>query len=166
MLVHRPGSELRRITPRNRDWLLFQTLPWVARAQQEHDTFTRTLRDHGVEVVYLTELLQDVLEYQPARDDAIAAVLSDCSLGEELRGQLRDYFDDTDPEALAEILIAGLTPAELRTGRGVVFELLDRHDFVIDPLPNLVFCRDASFWISDGVAVASLAAPAGAGKPS
>ena len=157
--MHRPGLELRRITPRNRDWLLFETLPWVGRAQQEHDTFTRVLRDHGVEVLYVTEMLHDVLEYQPARDDAIAAVLRKESLGDELRGQLRSYLDDLDPEALAEVLIAGLAPGELRTGRGVVFELLDRHDFVIDPLPNLTFCRDSSFWISDGVAVASLAAP-------
>lgn len=158
VLVHRPGLELRRITPRNRDWLLFNTIPWVNRAQQEHDTFTRALRDHGVEVLYVTELLQDVLEYQPARDEAIASVLAGAALGDELRGQLRGYLDNLDPEDLAEVLIAGLTPAELRIGRGVVFELLDRHDFVIDPLPNLVFCRDTSFWISDRVAVASLAA--------
>ena len=71
MLVHRPGLELRRITPRNRDLLLFNTLPWVSRAQQEHDIFTHALRDHGVEVLYVTEMLQEVLEYQPARDEAI-----------------------------------------------------------------------------------------------
>jgi arginine deiminase len=158
VLVHRPGLELRRITPRNRDWLLFDTIPWVSRAQQEHDAFTCVLRDNGVEVLYVTELLQDILEYQPARDDALASVLAGPTLGEELRGQLHGYLDGLDPEALAEVLIAGLTPTELRTGRGVVFELLDRHDFVIDPLPNLVFCRDSSFWISDRVAVASLAA--------
>jgi arginine deiminase len=117
------------------------------------------LREQGVEVLYVTEMLQDVLEYQPARDEAIASVLSDVTLGDELRGRVRGYLDDLDPEALAEILIAGLTPRELRTGSGVVFELLGRHDFVIDPLPNVTFCRDSSFWISDGVAVASLAAP-------
>ena len=158
VMVHRPGLELRRITPRNREWLLFDTIPWVSRAQQEHDVFTCALRDHGAEVVYVTELLQDVLEYQPARDDAIASVLADATLGDELRGQLHGYLDGLDPEALAEVLIAGLTPAEMRTGRGLVFELLDRHDFVIDPLPNLVFCRDSSFWISDRAAAASMAA--------
>jgi arginine deiminase len=158
VLVHRPGLELRRITPRNRDWLLFNTIPWVSRAQQEHDIFTHALRDRGVEVLYVTELLQDVLEYQPARDEAIASVLADATLGDELRGQLHGYLDDLDPEDLAKVLIAGLTPTELRIGRGVVFELLDRHDFVIDPVPNLMFCRDSSFWISDRFAVASLAA--------
>ncbi len=158
MLVHRPGLELRRITPRNRELLLFNALPWVSRAQQEHDIFTHALRDHGVEVLYVTELLQEVLEYQPARDEAIGSVLADARLGDDLRGQLRGYLENLDPEDLAEILIAGLTPGELRSGQGIVFELLDRHDFIIEPLPNLTFCRDSSFWISDRVAVASLAA--------
>lgn len=158
VLVHRPGLELKRITPRHRDRLLFSTLPWVGRAQQEHDIFTQALRDHGVEVLYVTELLQDTLEYQDARQEAIASVLADAALGDELRARLHVHLDELDPEALAQVLIAGLAPDELPRGRGVVFELLDRSDFVIDPLPNLVFSRDSSFWISDRVAVTSLAA--------
>ena len=158
VLVHRPGAELTRITPRSRDRLLFDALPWIGRAQQEHDYFTQALRDQEVEVLYVTELLQDVLEYQPAREAAIASVLADGALGDELRSQVHAYLDDLGPEALAQVLIAGLTPDELRIGQGVVFELLGRHDFVVDPLPNLVFSRDSSVWISDRVAVASLAA--------
>lgn len=158
VLVHRPGLELRRITPRSAGRLLFDALPWAARAQQEHDALTAVLRDHGVEVLYVTELLQDALEYQPARDEAIASVLASTALGDELRELVRGHLDQLDPEALAQVLIAGLTPDELTIGRGVVFELLDRHDFVIDPLPNLTFSRDSSVWIGDRVAVASLPA--------
>jgi arginine deiminase len=156
VLVHRPGSELRRITPRRAGRLLFDTLPWVARAQEEHDVLASVLRDHGVEVLYVTELLQDALEYRPARRHAIESVLAGAALGDELGGQVRDHLDGLDPEALARVLIAGLTPDELTTGHGVVFELLDRHDFIVDPLPNLAFSRDSSVWISDRVAVASL----------
>ncbi|MGO9164314.1 MAG: arginine deiminase [Streptosporangiaceae bacterium] len=158
VLVHRPGPELRRITPRHRDRLVFGTVPWAARAQQEHDIFAQALRDHGAEVLYVTELLQDVLEYDSARNAAVASVLADGTLGAELRGQLKRHLDQLGPEELAHVLIAGLTPDELRSGRGVVFELLGRGDFVIEPLPNLVFCRDSSFWIGDQVAVASPAA--------
>jgi len=157
VLLHRPGLELRRITPRSASRLLFDVLPWVGRAQQEHDILADVLRDHGVEVLYVTELLQDALEYQPARDEAIASVLASAALGDELRAQLHGHLDRLDPEVLARVLIAGLTPDELTIGRGVVFELLDRHDFLIDPLPNLTFIRDSSVWISDRVAVASLA---------
>ena len=80
-------------------------------------------------------------------------MLASAALGDELRAQVRDHLDGLDPEALAQVLIAGLTPDELTIGRGVVFELLDRHDFVIDPLPNLAFSRDSSVWIGDRVAV-------------
>ena len=158
MLVHRPGLELRRITPRTVSRLLFDGLPWVGRAQQEHDILASVLRDHGVEVLYVTEMLQDALEYRPARAEAIESVLASAALGDELTSVVRGHLDGLDPEALAQVLIAGLTPDELTTGRGVVFELLDRHDFILDPLPNLTFSRDSSVWISDRVAVTSLAA--------
>jgi arginine deiminase len=158
VLVHRPGLELRRITPRHADRLLYHGLPWASRAQQEHDALASVLRDRGVEVLYVTELLQDALEYQPARDEAIASVLASAALGDELRAQLRDHLDQLDPEALARVLIAGLTTEELTIGRGVVFELLDRHDFIVDPLPNLAFTRDSSVWVGDRVAVTCLSA--------
>jgi arginine deiminase len=156
VLVHRPGLELQRITPRHTGRLLFGSLPWVSKARQEHDMLCQVLRDHGVHVLYLTELLQDCLEYQAARDEAVRMAIADAGLGDELRGQLRSHLEDLGPEQLAQVLIAGLTPEELRIGHGVVFELLDRHDFVLDPLPNLVFTRDSSFWVGDQVAVASL----------
>ena len=159
VLVHRPGLELKRMTPRSRDRLLFETLPWACRAQQEHDVFTQAMRDQGVEVLYVTELLQDALEYQPARDEAITAALASRLLGDELRAQVRERLDALGPEELAQVLIAGLTPEDLPGGRGLAFQMLDRHDFVIEPLPNLVFTRDTSFWVGDRVAVASLAAP-------
>ncbi len=158
VLMHRPGAELQRINPRHAGGLLLRAQPWVSKAREEHDVLCQVLRDQGAEVLYLTELLQDTLEYSSARDEAIRLAVADAGLGDELRGQLRAHLDDLDPEQLAEVLIAGLTPDELKIGRGVVFELLDRHDFVLDPLPNLVFTKDSSFWVGDRLAVASLAA--------
>jgi arginine deiminase len=158
VLVHRPGPELQRLTPRQSGGLLLRTQPWVSKARQEHDVLCQELRNQGVEVLYFTELLQDVLEYEAARAEAIRLAVADAGLGDELRGQLRAHLEDLDPEQLAQVLIAGLTPEELKIGHGVVFELLDRHDFALDPLPNLVFTRDSSFWIGDRIAVASLAA--------
>lgn len=155
MLVHRPGPELRRITPQDAGRLLFGALPWAERAQQEHDVFSDALRAHGVVVLYLTELLQDALEYAEARRQAAQAVLADPRLGDELRGQLAAYLDELDPEAFAEVLIMGLAPAEFRSGRGAVFGMLGANDFIIDPLPNLVFTRDSSVWLGDSVAVTS-----------
>jgi arginine deiminase len=159
VLMHRPGLELKRMTPRNKDRLLFETLPWVGRAQQEHDVLTQALRDQGVEVLYVTELLQDALEYQPARAEAIESVLAGTELGDELRAEVQARLACLGPEELGQVLIAGLTPEDLPGGHGLVYQLLGRHEFVIDPLPNLVFTRDSSFWVGDRVAVSSLAAP-------
>jgi arginine deiminase len=159
VLVHRPGAELKRVNPHDTSRLLFSGLPWADRAQTEHDVFTQALRDHGVQVLYLTELLQDVLEYSQARRQAIAAALSAVRLGDELTDQVRRHLEGLDPEALSEVLITGLSAAEFRGGRGVVYQLLSGSDFIIEPLPNLVFTRDASTWIGDRVAVASPAVP-------
>ncbi|HEY6277740.1 MAG TPA: arginine deiminase family protein [Streptosporangiaceae bacterium] len=162
VLAHRPGAELKRLTPRDAGRLLegFPGLPWVTRAQQEHDMLAQILRDHGVEVLYLMELLQDTLEYPQARADAVDAAVSDPGLGEQLRACLRGHLSGLDPEALAQVLVAGLGTDEFPAGRGLVYGLLDRHGFVLDPLPNLVFTGDSSVWIGPAVAVASLSSPA------
>src|SRR5262249_61401382 len=98
------------------------------------------------------ELLQDVMEYPSARAEAITSVLSDPRLGEQLRADLGSHLGGLDPETLAQTLVAGLAPEEIRPGRGVVFGLLDRPDFVIPPRTNLAFHRDSSGWIGPPVA--------------
>lgn len=159
VLVHRPGAELKRVTPRTRGRLRFEGQPWAARAQQEHDILTDVLRDHGAEVLYVTELLQDVLELQSARDEAIGSVLACAGLGDVLGDSVRQHLTSLAPEDLAAALISGLTRSELRVGHGLVYDLLDPHDFVVDPLPNLVFTKDSSAWIGDQVVLTSLPGP-------
>ena len=153
VLVHRPGAELRRVTPQHTCGMLLPALPWAERAQAEHDAFTAALRSRGVEVLYLTELVQDALEYAPGREQAIATAISDPRLGQELRGQLKCYLDGLRPEELGQVLVMGLARDEFRGGRGAVFSLLGAWDYVIEPLPNLVFARDTCVWIGDRVAV-------------
>jgi arginine deiminase len=159
VLVHRPGQELNRMTGRSRDRLLFEKRPWVAGAQREHDQLTQALRDQGVEVLYVTELLQDALEYQAARGAAIKAAIAAAALGDELAAQVGERLGALGPEDLAQVLITGLTSAELPGGHGLAYQLLGRAEFIIEPLPNLVFTRDSGFWVGDRPGVASLAAP-------
>src|SRR3954466_1439485 len=82
VMLHRPGDELKRLTPRNNDRLLFDGIPWVARAQDEHDAFAAALRDRGVEVLYLMDLLTEALEDEEARNRAISTALLSLHLGE------------------------------------------------------------------------------------
>jgi arginine deiminase len=165
VILHRPGAELRRLTPRNNDRLLFDGLPWVDRAQVEHDAFADTLRARGVTVRLVTDLLRDVLEQPDARERAIADTLADSSgsglrLGEDLRAHLHTYLSDLDADALTTALVAGVRNDEVPSRRGLVATLLPDDEFVVDPLPNLLFTRDSSVWVGDEVAVTSLAMPA------
>lgn len=164
VLLHRPGPELARLTPRNNDSLLFDAIPWVGRAQEEHDAFAAALRERGVEVLYLGTLLAETLAIDEARTELTDWVLRDPRLGGTLRRRVADHLTYLDPVALGDILVSGLAHEELRIGwdrpGGLVYTLMDRHDFVIDPLPNLIFTRDQSVWIRDRAAVMSLAMPA------
>src|SRR6476619_6410396 len=160
VMLHRPGPELQRLTPRNNDKLLFDGIPWVSRAQEEHDAFAEALRARGVEVLYLTELLVETLASADARAHAIEAVTGSLRLGDTLRDYLHQALGDLSPEELKDVLTAGLRNDEVRGGFGLVTSLLSSDDFLIDPLPNLLFTRDSSVWIRDRVAITSLAMPA------
>jgi arginine deiminase len=160
VLLHRPGNELKRLTPRNNDRLLFDGIPWVARAQEEHDAFAEALRTRGAEVLYLTELLTEALDGQAARHHAITTALAGLHLGDTLRDYLARFLGEASPAELTGYLTAGIRNDEVRGGFGLVTSLLASDDFLIDPLPNLLFTRDSSVWVRDRVAVTSLTMPA------
>lgn len=159
VLVHRPGRALERLTPANREHFLFDDLVWVERAQAEHDAFTDILRERGVEVLSVEQLLAETLE---ASEEACAAVIgsavSSFSVGISLVDELRGYLASLPSKRLAEILIGGALASELdgldlealnRRSLGAV--LSDSDEFVLPPLPNSVFTRDSSAWIFGGV---------------
>ena len=165
VMLHRPGPELSRLTPRNNDRLLFDGIPWVERAQSEHDAFASALRSRGVEVLYLTDLVREALVVPEARELAVGAALADPALGDDLRALMSRLLADLDAAGLTTALTAGLRQDEVAalTGApiaGLVSALAGADDFVIDPLPNLLFTRDSSAWVADQVAVTSLAMPA------
>ena len=161
VMLHRPGPELKRLTPRNNDKLLFDGIPWVARAQDEHDAFAEALRSRGVEVLYLNDLLIETLAAgADARASAVEEALRDLDLGDTMRGYLEGLLHDSSPAELTAYLTAGIRNDEVRGGFGLVTSLLAYDDFLIDPLPNLLFTRDSSVWVRDRVAITSLAMPA------
>jgi arginine deiminase len=155
VLLHRPGPELQRLTPRNNADLLFDGLPWVARAQEEHDAFAQALRDRDVEVLYLSELLIETLEDADARAEVVHAVVAPTVVGPSLAAVLRQVLLGLPSVELARVVAAGLTHEELpHIGpEGVVSRMAGPGEFVVRPLPNLLFTRDSSVWVEDHVAV-------------
>ncbi|MGC7093077.1 arginine deiminase [Amycolatopsis lurida] len=162
VLLHRPGAELKRLTPRNNDQLLFDSIPWVDRAQEEHDAFAEVLRGRGVEVLLLAEVLRSALDDQRAHAAGVHAAVDDRRLGVELADVLRSHLSSVDSVTLAEVLMAGMTFEELPAAEGasLVRKMNHPRDFAVDPLPNLLFTRDSSAWIADRVAISSLTMPA------
>src|SRR5215218_7424384 len=113
VILHRPGAELQRLTPRNNDKLLFDGLPWVTRAQDEHDEFAELLRSRGVEVMLLADLLTEALQSGAARMHGIAAAVDARRLGHPLAQEVSEYLRGLEAAPLAHVLTAGMTFNEL-----------------------------------------------------
>ncbi|GAA2815029.1 arginine deiminase [Crossiella cryophila] len=162
VLLHRPGAELKRLTPRNNDQLLFDGVPWLGRAQLEHDAFAEVLRSRGVEVLLLGEVLVEALADPRARFGAVHSAVDERQLGLDLADALRSHLTGMKAKDLAGVLMAGMTFEELPAAEGasLVRRMHQPADFAVNPLPNLLFTRDSSVWVADRVAITSLALPA------
>jgi len=163
VLVHRPGLEIARLTPSNKEMLLFDDILWVERAQEEHDRFVGILRSRGVEVLYFRDLLSETLEDADVRGAIVDDVITPAVCGRMLCDRMRRELRDCSKEDLLDVLLAGLQKRELKDwGLDDRFASVhaDRFDYVLPPLPNLFFMRDNAAWIGDGVMLGVLSTPA------
>jgi arginine deiminase len=152
VILHRPGLELRRLTPANRDAFLFDELVWVTRAQEEHDAFRALLSAEGVRVRLFADLLTEVLADDAVRDGLVRRVVTPDLVGVELVDRVSGHLRSLDPATLVAHLIGGLTVEEVPgAGEGFVGGVLGATALLLPPLPNAVFTRDPSAWIGDGV---------------
>ncbi len=162
VIVHRPGLELTRLTPKNVGELLFDDVLWVERAQQEHDGFTAALRERGVTVHHFAHLLAQTLELPQAREFVLDRICTPEVVGPALVSELRARAEDLEPARLAEYLIGGVLRADLRAPEvgSLRWETLRPDDFLLPPLPNHLYPRDNSCWVYGGVCVNPMALPA------
>jgi len=167
-MVHRPELSLQRLTPSNHDDLLFDDVLWVERAQYEHDQFVAKMRDRGVEVFLLRDLLGEALAASDeGRLKLIELAASEFTVGISLVDEVRSLLWGMTPETLARHLVGGLTVAEsgldlgrLRTQSVIAAAVDDESVFVLPPLPNSLFTRDSSCWIYGGVSINPMFWPA------
>jgi arginine deiminase len=172
VIVHRPELSLKRLTPTNHDDLLFDDVLWVERAQWEHDQFVKAMRDRGVDVYYHVDLLGEALAAsEEARQNVIAMVASEYTVGWSLVDEVREFLSKMQPDLLAKHLVGGLTISEMVTGGfdlakfrqislGAAAVVDDLGYFVLPPVPNSLFQRDPSCWIYNGVTVNPMFWPA------
>lgn len=159
-IVHRPDLELKRLTPSNKDDLLFDEVLWVKKARQEHDAFSDALADAGVEILHFDQLLRETVAWPEAKKHILDGVFDVRTFGPTAIDTLRNLFDAMDDDELTTYLIGGISKRELldriEAPKSVWFAALDLDALVLPPLPNTLFTRDTSAWIYGGVAINSM----------
>lgn len=163
VIVHRPELSLMRLTPDNKDELLYDDVLWVHQAQREHDAFVAVMRERGIEVLYHQELLAQALNTSPkARQHAAERTVNHLSVGPALVDTVRSELASWDGEKLARHLIGGLKRSEFFDDQGgseqfeshsLVASQADPHAYILPPLPNTLYQRDPVAWLYGGVSL-------------
>lgn len=159
VLLHRPGRELEHLVPQELERLLFDDIPYLALARQEHDTFADILRAQGCDVVYLEDCAAETLRLHPElREGFVRRFLQEG--GAMAQAQFNTLFsvlmEIEDERELISRTMSGLTAEELegKLEEGPLTRLArERRHFVLDPIPNLYFTRDPFASIGCGASV-------------
>ena len=164
VMLHRPGLELENLMPEYLERLLFDDIPYLKDAQREHDAFADCLRQQGVEVVYLADLVVQSLTGREVREDLIRQFLDESGVTDHRsRELLEDYLERMDDRKMVDTMMAGVRKAQLRGSGGKLGDYLtnleDGYPFAVDPMPNLYFTRDPFATIGTGVSIHKMHTP-------
>ena len=159
VLLHRPGRELLNLTPNTLEELLFDDIPFLKVAQEEHDAFAQILRDNGVEVVYLEKLMAEVLDQKPElREKFLKQWIEEAGIRtDRYQKIIFDYMQENYPDNLDLVMktMEGINLTELHTDKSnsLVDLVSESSKMVIAPMPNLYFTRDPFASIGNGVSI-------------
>ena len=163
VLLHRPGEELEALTPATLGRLLFDDIPYLKIAQEEHDYFAQLLRDNGVEVVYYVDEVAKAIA-DPARQIQLVNDFLNISKihAKGLRAAMTSLLLDMPPKQMVTKLIAGIKRSEVATKEATsLMDLVDDdYPFVSDPMPNLYFTRDPGACVGEGINIHRMHTPA------
>ena len=165
VLVCAPGIAHTRLTPSNCDKLLFDDVLWVERAKRDHFDFMAKLRERGVDVLEMHNMLAETMAVPEAKKWVLDQQLQANEIGLGLVNEVRSYLDGLDARALAETLIGGLSTNDLPSEIGgpvlkILREAFGSTEYLLQPLPNTLYTRDTTCWIYGGVTYNPLYWPA------
>jgi len=162
VLLHRPGKELENLMPDYLDRLLFDDIPYLKIAQEEHDYFAKILRENDVEVLYVEELLKEAIKNYEVKDNLLKDFIREAGIWHEDRiNGIKSYLGSLDNSDLIKKMISGIRKTEIKNfaRRGLVDYFDIDYPFIIDPLPNLYFTRDPFAAIGNGISLHKMRTP-------
>lgn len=159
IMLHRPGKELENLMPEYLDRLLFDDIPYLKVAQEEHDAFAAVLKKHGAEVVYLEDLVEESLVDDDIRQQFIYDVLKEAQLTTTRETDIMtEYFSSLPTKEMILKMMAGVRKSDVEQFEGHTLSDFIRHvrsdyPFAMDPMPNLYFTRDPFASVGNGVTI-------------
>ncbi|PEE71003.1 arginine deiminase [Bacillus thuringiensis] len=163
VLLKRPGKEVENLTPDYLQQLLFDDIPYLPIIQKEHDYFAQTLRNRGVEVLYLEKLAAEALVDKKLREEFVDRILKEGQADVNVAHQtLKEYLLSFSNEELIQKIMGGVRKSEIETSKKThLYELMEDHyPFYLDPMPNLYFTRDPAASVGDGLTINKMREPA------
>jgi arginine deiminase len=165
VMVCAPGMAHSRLTPSNCDELLFDDVLWVDNAKRDHFDFVTKMRDRGVEVVEMHNLLAETVAVPEGKKWILDNQVVPNQVGLGFIDELRSYLEGLDDRTLAETLLGGLSIYDFPEAHGgpalkVVREAAGSTEYLLPPLPNTLYTRDTTCWIYGGVTLNPLYWPA------
>ncbi len=159
VLLHRPGKELLNLTPDSLERLLFDDIPYLKDAQKEHDNFAGILRDNGVEVVYLEDLMAETLDTNPeVREKFIYQFMEEAGIRtKKYQRIVFDYLNQIKDnkelvlKTMEGIQISDLSAEKLEVEKSLLDLIETPDNFIADPMPNLYFTRDNFASVGEGI---------------
>lgn len=154
VLLHRPGAEIEALVPNNLERLLFDDIPYLKVAQEEHDRFAEILRENGVEVIYYVDETAKALKDDQIKGEFLDKFLDASHLNSRAEKEaLYEYLMGMDTKSMVAKLIAGVRkddPLPVHT-KSLVDYIKSDYPFYTDPMPNLYFTRDPGACVGDGI---------------
>ena len=155
VLLHRPGKELEALTPATLERLLFDDIPYLKVAQQEHDKFADVLRENDVEVIYYVDETVKALRDRKVRERFVKEFVSESDIhSDAVKEALEEYLMSMSVKDMVEKTISGVKKSELSVKSTSLADYISSgYPYYTDPMPNLYFTRDQGACVGDGVSI-------------
>lgn len=155
VLLHRPGKEIENLTPDYLERLLFDDIPYLKIAREEHDKFADLFKINGVEVLYLENLAAEVVKNLEVKEKFINEIVSESNIeNNDIKNEIKSYLLSMLPKEMIDTVMAGIRKADIS-----IKESYNEYPFLLDPMPNLYFTRDSFASLGSGISLNSMKKP-------